>query len=394
MINQWTQEEINVLRNAYNNGLCDDEISNIINRTSNSIRSKRRQLGLVSKNFTPKWSDEQKELLKTEYYSGKSVKELSVILGKTEGSIRGMKGLLGLRGQFKPFTDLEKQLIEEFYKQHVGEQIDLDFFAKQLGRQKTSISRYAKKLGLTDIARAKGCYGPSHETMETIYPGIDYGAFYNNVILPRMKSHYEDYHNSSYYNDVVLPKLSKATHDYFEKNGHPRGMLGKHHTDITKQKIQKFQIQRAENMTEEEKHDIAMKAVRTKMKNGGINTSSNAYSRCRGGKRKDLNNLYFRSAWEANIARLFNYFNLEWSYEIKRFIFIDQSDGVLSYQPDFYLPQLDIWVEVKGWMDKKSIIRLNKFQKEYPNEYKKLIIIGEKEYNVLNKQYNTIRYWE
>lgn len=130
-------------------------------------------------------------------------------------------------------------------------------------------------------------------------------------------------------------------------------MLNKHHTNYTKTQMSKSHIELAKNMSYEEKHKIAMKAVETKRKNGGFQTTSNAYSRCKGGYRNDLNQ-YFRSAWEANIARLLNYFNIVWEYEIKRFNFNQESSGVISYQPDFYLPEYDIGVEVKGWMDDKS----------------------------------------
>ena len=49
------------------------------------------------------------------------------------------------------------------------------------------------------------------------------------------------------------------------------------------------------------------------IKNNTLNpmkNQSNPYSRTKSGKRKDLNNTYFRSSWEANIARFYNYLKM------------------------------------------------------------------------------------
>lgn len=62
-------------------------------------------------------------------------------------------------------------------------------------------------------------------------------------------------------------------------------------------------------------------------------------------------------------------------------------DGVLSYCPDFYLPELDLWIEVKGWMDEQSKIRLDKFGNEYPDENSKLILINEPAYKSIIKDF-------
>ena len=52
---------------------------------------------------------------------------------------------------------------------------------------------------------------------------------------------------------------------------------------------------------------------------GGKPTSPKA-SRGKAGIRKDINNhTYFYSRWEANVARLFNYLNIEWVHELKTF---------------------------------------------------------------------------
>src|SRR5659263_489952 len=69
--------------------------------------------------------------------------------------------------------------------------------------------------------------------------------------------------------------------------------------------------------------------------------------RKKSGRRADLNNTFFRSSWEANMARYYNYIGVKWQFEPKMFIFNTIRRGSVSYTPDFYLPEEDRWVEVK-----------------------------------------------
>jgi hypothetical protein len=116
-------------------------------------------------------------------------------------------------------------------------------------------------------------------------------------------------------------------------------------------------------------------------------------TRSKGGKRIDLNNIYFRSVWEANYARLLNYLDIKWKFEPKTFIFKKIKKGTKSYLPDFYLPKSDEYVEIKGWMTKKSKTQFKRMAKYYPNI--KLNIIDSKKYLKLERQYSDlIPNWE
>lgn len=97
------------------------------------------------------WTEKDKKKL-IELYPYKTNKELCEILEKTDGQLRGMKSRLGLNEKFKPLTTEEKEKIEQFYRNNPNE-MDLENFSKELGRPKTSISRYARKLGLTKYTR-------------------------------------------------------------------------------------------------------------------------------------------------------------------------------------------------------------------------------------------------
>lgn len=119
-------------------------------------------------------------------YPYKTNKELCKILEKTEGQLRGMKSRLGLNRKFKPLTSKEKEEIENFYKGNPNE-MNLEEFSKKLGRQKTSISRYARRLGLTkynrsfsnqSIEKIKNILSIYHET-DIYYPRTEINIIIN-----------------------------------------------------------------------------------------------------------------------------------------------------------------------------------------------------------------------
>ena len=94
-------------------------------------------------------------------------------------------------------------------------------------------------------------------------------------------------------------------------------------------------------------------------------------SQPKSGFRKDLG-IAFRSSWESNIARYFNYLKIPWIYEQYEFEFKTIKRGNRYYKPDFYLPRTDNLVEVKGFMNSASKTKLRRFKKYYPEEAKKL----------------------
>jgi hypothetical protein len=76
---------------------------------------------------------------------------------------------------------------------------------------------------------------------------------------------------------------------------------------------------------------------------------------------------WFRSRAERNYARFLTWQGIAWSYEPKSFLFEAVRSGKnRQYRPDFYLPDEDVYHEVKGWMDKDSAIKLKRMKKFYP----------------------------
>lgn len=62
---------------------------------------------------------------------------------------------------------------------------------------------------------------------------------------------------------------------------------------------------------------------------------------------------YFKSALEADFARFLRYVGLNYEYEKKTFV-----SGVGAYTPDFYIPVLDVYVELKGVSEGLSAFHL------------------------------------
>src|SRR5260221_6256997 len=96
----------------------------------------------------------------------------------------------------------------------------------------------------------------------------------------------------------------------------------------------------------------------------------------------------FYSTWEANVARVFTLIGLNWVYAPKIFHL-----GEHTYRPDFYLPDFDMFIEVKNFMGEYSLQRDTLFRKKFPNL--KLELIMKEEYEEIKENYKYfIRNWE
>jgi len=87
------------------------------------------------------------------------------------------------------------------------------------------------------------------------------------------------------------------------------------------------------------------------------------------GKRIYYRGICMRSSWETAYAKYLDNNNIKWSYESKRFYFKD-----CTYCPDFYLPEMDKYIEIKGYWREESKKRFKLFRKLYPNENIKVLM--------------------
>lgn len=101
-----------------------------------------------------------------------------------------------------------------------------------------------------------------------------------------------------------------------------------------------------------------------------------AYQYTNTGWREDLK-MSCRSAWESNWARILNMYSIKFEFEPTVFKYPIKR-GTKAYTPDFYLTATDEWVELKGYMDKRSQLKIKRFKKYYPKEFAKLTVIVSK----------------
>lgn len=93
---------------------------------------------------------------------------------------------------------------------------------------------------------------------------------------------------------------------------------------------------------------------------------------------------YFRSLWEYRYALWLEYqvqhaMIYTWEHEPHTFWFESIKRGVRSYLPDFkvWLTEDEYyWVEVKGYWDAKSLTKVKRMRKYYPDE--KLVLVDGK----------------
>ncbi len=102
--------------------------------------------------------------------------------------------------------------------------------------------------------------------------------------------------------------------------------------------------------------------------------------------------IFFRSTWEANYARVLQWLKeqgsiKDWEFETVTYPFPGIKRGCIDYKIDFKVINPDDSFEiheVKGYMDKKSATKLERMAKFYPDV--KIVIVDRKQYMVLKAQ--------
>jgi len=244
---------------------------------------------------------------------GQSVHERLVKLGKSNP-----KALTP-----QPHLELIKETYQKGFSRGDGSIKSL-VLATGLNRQQ--ISRYAKKAGLSNATR------PMAKTLKESISALRVGMW--------------------------------------STNQHPRGMLGKSHTQTTKDEMS---IARTGHVMNPES---VMQAQKTRVERYGSGYHRRICVTWKQGWREiGGQKIYARSRWEANYARYLQ-FLLEhkeikaWRHEPTTFWFEGIKRGVRSYLPDFEVTTNDGQIEfheVKGWMDDRSKTKLKRMKKYHPN---------------------------
>lgn len=191
------------------------------------------------------------------------------------------------------------------------------------------------------------------------------------------------------YTQDGLDRIGASARERIKQNGHPKGMLGKTHSEDNKKKMS----MRVQALWADEKSKFNSDEYRqgvsdrmSKIMQMRIRTKGTIYSRSKNGwyiingKR-----FYFRSGWEVVYARYLEWLVqkkeiTKWQYEEDTFWFDKIKRGVRSYTPDFKVFSGDKFEyhEVKGYMDSKSKTKMNRMRIYHPEV--KMVLIDKHSY--------------
>lgn len=152
--------------------------------------------------------------------------------------------------------------------------------------------------------------------------------------------------------------------------GHPRGMLGKKHTEETKQKMGASQAGKKRSP------ESVAKQMQSRLLKYGTLAPSNGNGRSWKAGWREIGGvkIYARSSWESNYARYLEWLRQNgsikgWEHEPVTFWFEKIRRGCRSYLPDFRVTENNgsiAFHEVKGWMDARSITKFKRMKKYHP----------------------------
>lgn len=202
-------------------------------------------------------------------------------------------------------------------------------------------------------------------------------------------------------NEKTKKIVSDKAKARLKEQGHPRGMLGKFHTEEAKEKMSLSGQTRAKRESAEVIEDRTMKGVKTRAENGTLATGRVGCTWKSGWRDIGGTNKYYRSKWEANYARYLEWLKskgeiIDWKHEPETFWFDGIKRGCVSYLPDFRVTERNgsiSYHEVKGWMDDRSKTKITRMAKYHP--LVRLIVIEAKAYRAISKTMSPIiRGWE
>ena len=185
-------------------------------------------------------------------------------------------------------------------------------------------------------------------------------------------------------------KISKRIKEKYLDGTLTHGMIGKTHTELVKQKARErlkgkkweelygeekakdLKKERSEWMLENnpykgKKHspEIIEKikiSIKNKIRRGN---ESNFYGKKYWPKKNNFiyNDTKFRSNWEIAVVKYFDEKQIKWLYEPNLFKIGEHN----TYTPDFYLPETNEYIEVKGYFTEENKQKMIKFINQYPN---------------------------
>lgn len=86
------------------------------------------------------------------------------------------------------------------------------------------------------------------------------------------------------------------------------------------------------------------------------------YGKVTHSKYNKYKNIWFHSSWEIAYAKYLDKLGIKWQYEAKTFDL-----GNTTYTPDFYLPETNKYIEIKGYWRPDAKKKVKEFKKIYKN---------------------------
>ena len=162
------------------------------------------------------------------------------------------------------------------------------------------------------------------------------------------------------------------------KSGHSKGHKGGNQFTKAKEEGREIIISeetrkklgnywRGKTHTEEEKQKISKGMKLAVQKYPESYSCSNVCGRV---KHYIYNGFKIDGKWELEVAKYLDSKNIKWIKPIKGFEYIWNND-IHIYYPDFYLPEYDYYIEVKGYQRERDLCKWNSVER--------LIIIKDKE---------------
>lgn len=147
------------------------------------------------------------------------------------------------------------------------------------------------------------------------------------------------------------------------------------------QKMAESNSKKRKPLSEKTKSKIS-KAL--KGKTGGVRENSNKW-RGQYHKKKDGSLIWLDSSYEKTFVSFLDSNDIEWIKNTQRFPYYHK-DEKFNYIPDFYLPEFQIWIEVKGWVKDKDFSKW----KDFPHT---LIVIKKKDLEELRELNAGVAEW-
>lgn len=285
------------------------------------------------------------EMLISAYKEHNNIWKVAELYGMCGQSVHERLVKLGVELNNQPLSNEEELFIKDNYEDFASRG-RLDVLSKQMGRTKNFLCRQAKALGV-------------------------------NTRNNRKKKLYDDFDTRFRHPDMYKDRV------------HPKGMLGKKHTEETIERLSVISKRNQEiiSLDKEKRSSISRKMVGTKHKRGNLVNHRIKQTWKAGWRNIEGKDFYFRSRWESNYAMYLNYLKIngiiyDWQHEPQIFIFNTNEKGMTSYLPDFKVIHLDNLIEyheMKGWMDSRSVKKIELMSTQYPDV--KLKILDSKWYN-------------